>query len=92
MNNELCAVISIKLDNKVVDIHRLIVHPNHFGKGMAQALLNLLESTFDFRTIQVATGSKNTPAVNFYIKNGFEKTREVTVNDQISLTFFEKSR
>ncbi|WP_285399153.1 GNAT family N-acetyltransferase [Lysinibacillus sp. fls2-241-R2A-57] len=89
-NTELCGAISLKVDNNVANIHRLIVHPKHFRKGIAQLLLNFAISNFDVKKVEVATGSKNTPAVNFYLKNGFEKTKEVTVNEQLSLTFFEK--
>ncbi|MFC0562204.1 GNAT family N-acetyltransferase [Halalkalibacter alkalisediminis] len=89
-NEELCGAISIKVENDEVDIHRLIVHPSHFRKGIAQRLLNFLESNFEVKTIKVATGSKNAPAVSFYIKNGFENIQKVTVNEQLSLTFFEK--
>ncbi|SOC43210.1 GNAT family N-acetyltransferase [Ureibacillus acetophenoni] len=91
-NGELCGVISIKVDRDQVDIHRLIVHPNHFRKGIAQLLLNFIETDFQFETIKVATGSKNIPAVRFYLKNGFQKVKEVIVNEQLSLTFFEKKR
>ncbi|MEH7237666.1 GNAT family N-acetyltransferase [Bacillus sp. JJ1562] len=89
-NEELCGVISIKVDDDVVDIHRLIVHPNHFRKGIAQLLLNYIETKFQVDTIKVATGSNNTPAVRFYKKNGFQIMKEVVVNQQLSLTFFEK--
>ncbi len=89
-NRELCGAISIKVDGKEVDIHRLIVHPNHFRKGIAQLLLNYIEKIDEVETILVATGSKNTPAVRFYKKNGFQEIKEVKVNDQLSLTFFEK--
>jgi ribosomal protein S18 acetylase RimI-like enzyme len=89
-NEELCGVISIKVDNEEVDIHRLIVHPNHFRKGIAQLLLNFIESKFEVETIKVATGSKNAPAVSFYKKNGFQNIKEIIVNEQLSLTFFEK--
>ena len=43
-NEELCGVISMKVDVDGVDIHRLIVHPNHFRKGIAQMLLNFIET------------------------------------------------
>ena len=89
-NTELCGAISLKVDDNVANIHRLIVHPNHFRKGIAQLLVNFAISNFDVKKVEVATGSKNTPAVNFYLKNGFEKTKEVTINEQLSLTFFEK--
>lgn len=90
LNEELCGAISIKVEDDEVDIHRLIVHPNHFRKGIAQKLLNFIVSKFEFETIKVATGSKNTPAVSFYKKNGFQNIKEVTINEQLSLTFFEK--
>lgn len=91
-NEILCGVISIKVDDDddEVDIHRLIVHPNHFRKGIAQLLLNFIETKFEVETIKVATGSKNTPAVRFYQKNGFQNIKELIVNEQLSLTFFEK--
>jgi ribosomal protein S18 acetylase RimI-like enzyme len=90
LNEELCGAISIRVEDDEVDIHRLIVHPNHFRKGIAQKLLNFIESKCEIETIKVATGSKNTPAVSFYKKNGFQNIKEVTVNEQLSLTFFEK--
>ena len=91
-NEILCGVISIKVDDDddEVDIHRLIVHPNHFRKGIAQLLLNYIETKFEVETIKVATASKNTPAVRFYKKNGFQNIKELIVNEQLSLTFFEK--
>ncbi len=90
LNEELCGAISIKLEDDKVDIHRLIVHPNHFRKGIAQTLLNFLEKNSNVKAVKVATGSKNTPAVNFYKKNGFQNIKEVTINEQLSITFFEK--
>lgn len=90
LDEELCGVVSVKEENDEVDIHRLIVHPTHFRKGIAQRLLNFLVSYSKVGTIKVATGSKNTPAVRFYEKNGFEKVKEITVNKKLSLTYFEK--
>ncbi|SFL57872.1 Acetyltransferase (GNAT) family protein [Gracilibacillus orientalis] len=90
LDEELCGAISIKIENDEIDIHRLIVHPNHFRKGIAQRLLTFLETNFEVRAIKVATGSKNTPAISFYKKNGFENSKEVTVNRQLSLIYFEK--
>ncbi|GGN55645.1 hypothetical protein GCM10007971_14640 [Oceanobacillus indicireducens] len=30
LNKELCGVFSIKTDGRIIDIHRLMVHPKHF--------------------------------------------------------------
>ena len=91
ISEELCGAISIKVENDVMDIHRLIVHPKYFRKGIAKMLLDFIESHLeDIETIIVSTGSKNTPAVNFYEKNGFSKIGETRVNERLSLTSFKK--
>lgn len=90
LHEELCGAISVKVTDEEVDIHRLIVHPDHFRKGIAQKLLDFVENQFQNRVLKVATGAKNTPAVQFYEKNGFEKRKEVTVSKEITLTFFER--
>ena len=90
-NGWLCGVVSIKTDKCVIDIHRLMVHPNHFRKGIAKKLLNFVEGNKEkFKTIIVSTGTKNEPAVAFYLKNGFSKTGEERVTERLSLTSFKK--
>jgi GNAT superfamily N-acetyltransferase len=89
--NELCGAISYLVKGKTLDIHRLIVNPNHFRKGIAKKLFLFIEEYVEgFDTIIVSTGSKNKPAVEFYLKRGFTVERVVQVNEQLSLTFFEK--
>ncbi|MFC7373356.1 GNAT family N-acetyltransferase [Fictibacillus iocasae] len=88
--DKLCGAISFKIENNEMDIHRLIVDPKHFRKGIAQKLLEIAEAQKGIESIKVSTGSKNTPAVRFYIKNRYQKVNEVKVNELISLTHFEK--
>jgi ribosomal protein S18 acetylase RimI-like enzyme len=91
LNNELSGVISIKADKGVIDIHRLMVHPKHFRKGIAKMLMEFIESNEDdIETIIVSTGSKNAPAINFYEKSGFSITEETRVTEHLSLTSFIK--
>ncbi|WP_245153963.1 GNAT family N-acetyltransferase [Jeotgalibacillus proteolyticus] len=90
LNEELCGVISLKLENEIIDIHRLIVHPNHFKKGIAQKLLTFIENEYKTKPLKVSTASKNLPAIRFYEKNGFQKCKELTLSEELSLTFFEK--
>lgn len=45
-NDELCGVISLKVDKDIVDIHRLMVHPKQFRKGIAKYLLDFIEKHF----------------------------------------------
>lgn len=91
IDEELCGVISIKQFNSVLDIHRLMVHPQHFRKGIAQRLLGFVEEHVgESEVIIVSTGTKNLPAVSFYLKNGFLKIEEKKVSEHLSLTTFIK--
>lgn len=91
LNKELGGAISIKADKGVIDIHRLMVHPKHFRKGIAKKLLNFVESKMaNYEEIVVSTGTKNAPAVAFYLKNGFLKTEETRITECLSLTSFKK--
>ncbi len=91
LNGELCGAISFKADNQVIDIHRLMVHPDYFRKGIAKKLLEFVENNKgNNKTIIVTTGSKNLPAVNLYLKNGFSNLGEKKVASSIFLTHFKK--
>jgi len=91
ISEELSGAISIKIENSVMDIHRLFVHPNHFRKGIAKKLLDFIQTNGkEFETIIVSTGSKNAPAINFYQKNGFAKSSDMFVDERLSLTILEK--
>ncbi|MFZ3588533.1 GNAT family N-acetyltransferase [Bacillus sp. DJP31] len=91
VKEELRGVISIKVDKADIDIHRLMVHTQHFRKGIAKKLLEFIEDSEEgMETIIVSTGSKNAPAVNLYGKSGFLKTGETRVTEQLTITSFKK--
>ena len=91
LDGELSGVISIKAEEGLIDIHRLMVHPQHFRKGIAKRLLDFIESVGEGDvTIIVSTGSRNGPAISFYEKNGFIKTGETKVMEGFSITSFKK--
>ena len=91
LDGELNGVISIKVEVGLIDIHRLMVHPQHFRKGIAKRLLDFIQSVGEGNeTLIVSTGSRNAPAIYFYEKNGFIKTGETKVMEGLSITSFEK--
>jgi ribosomal protein S18 acetylase RimI-like enzyme len=87
----LWGVISYKIDDCVVDIHRLMVHPNQFRKRVAEKLLTFLEMQGKGKgSMIVSTGSKNTPALNLYKKFGFEVIDEKELTEGLWITTFRK--
>lgn len=92
-NGNLCGAVSFKIENEVVDIHRLMVDPEHFQKGIARRLLREVEkATESASAMIVSTGSKNSPAIRLYETNGFRKVGEERLAEGVSITHFEKRK
>jgi ribosomal protein S18 acetylase RimI-like enzyme len=64
------------LDDGTVEIHRLVVAPRAFRRGIATALLDALDARFPGRHTLVSTGRDNGPARELYRRRGFTVVRE----------------
>lgn len=89
IEESLVGVISYQSQKQVLDIHRLFVDPAFFGQGIAEKLLKELEKEKHQQVI-VTTGTKNQPAINFYLKQGFKQMKVFEVAKNLSLTMFQK--
>ncbi|WP_199623655.1 GNAT family N-acetyltransferase [Paenibacillus alkalitolerans] len=85
----LAGAVSYKLDGDTVDIHRMMVHPERFRRGIAQSLLDAVLSVPGARKAVVSTGSANVPAVKLYERNGFKETEKVEIAPAVTITRFE---
>lgn len=92
-DGHLCGILAYQAEGAEVDICRVAVHPEHFRKGIARALLAYLEATeLSTRRFVVQTGAANTPAVTLYEKAGFQFVGEEEVEPHLFLKKFEKIR
>jgi len=88
---ELVGAVSYKGETGVMDVHRLVAHPEHFRKGIVRSLMKHIENTeASLSEIVVSTGSKNLPARSLYMSLGFAQKREVEVARELRVTLFEK--
>lgn len=58
-----------------LEISTLYVQPHHHGRGLGRALLEqglLYAKSLDAPSVWLTTNSENTPAIAFYLKQGFE--------------------
>ena len=73
----LLGAVSFKRAGGTVDIHRLVVDPGAFRRGVATALLDALEARqSDATHWTVGTGAANGPARALYERRGFTLTEE----------------
>jgi ribosomal protein S18 acetylase RimI-like enzyme len=90
-NDVLAGIISYKVIDHLLDIHRVAIHPNFFRMGIAGKLINLMETLEqDIDEVEVCTGKKNIPAINLYIKNGYKRIKDIEIKDGVFLTMFHK--
>lgn len=91
LNEVLAGIISYKVTDNVLDIHRVAVHPSFFRMGIADKLINYVEKLeSNINKIIVCTSMLNQPAINLYLKNGYRKTKNIEIRENLFLTEFEK--
>lgn len=69
------------------EIATLYVQPRHHGKGIGRALLNqalVASRQGGHNSVWLTTNSENTPAIAFYLAQGFEKvgTTQFSIGDE----------
>jgi ribosomal protein S18 acetylase RimI-like enzyme len=90
INNVLTGIISFKIIEDILDIHRVVVDPIFFRKGIAEKLVSFVEEEHNVVKIVVSTGKDNLPAVSLYLKMGYAKKQDIQIDKDVYLTELEK--
>ncbi|MBM7564174.1 GNAT family N-acetyltransferase [Paenibacillus sacheonensis] len=92
-SEQLAGAVSYKTDSGVVDIHRLVVDPGHFRRGIGERLIRHVLRTLADGTDKflVATGTANDPAKRLYLKLGFVRIRDFEAEPNVWITEYERS-
>ncbi|MGO4734041.1 GNAT family N-acetyltransferase [Paenibacillus sp. 2KB_22] len=87
------AVAVAEEEENTLTITRMMVHPDHFRKGIAASLMTyVLEQHVDLPRYIVSTGTLNQPAVNLYTKFGFHPVEVTQIAPGVELTTFHKNK
>ena len=86
----LVGAVAWKRRGPLVDIHRLVVDPDRFRRGIAGRLLDALEEHEpDAERMTVATGAANPPARRLYERRGFTPVEERVASGSIGIVIYE---
>jgi ribosomal protein S18 acetylase RimI-like enzyme len=77
VKGHLVGAISWRFSADTIDIHRLVVHPAHFRRGVATALVRAALDEPTAKRAIVQTGAQNAPAAALYLREGFEQIEEL---------------
>lgn len=89
IDGKLAGAISYLKKGKVLDIYRMMVHPEFFRRGIAKKLIAQLEQ-IGYSEMIVSTGAANTPAIELYEKLGFERQNDSVVGNGLVIANFKK--
>jgi ribosomal protein S18 acetylase RimI-like enzyme len=91
--NKLTGALSYTIDGDELTICRMMVHPDHFRKEIAQKLLHAVEKrNGDITVFKVSTGKENLPARALYQKNGFRHFEDIEIVPGFFISSFIKIR
>ncbi|MCF6436920.1 MULTISPECIES: GNAT family N-acetyltransferase [Pseudoalteromonas] len=77
-SDDVAAVIEIEMTELHLEIHSLVVDPNHFRKGIADKLMCFVLSELHITSAWVETAVVNEPAIRLYRKHGFVEIERFT--------------
>jgi len=87
---KIIGVIEIEYNNRLTDIHSLVVDPTFFRQGVAKKLMEFVFNTFDSSLFVVETGIKNVPAIDLYEKFGFIEVKQWDTDHGVRKAKFER--
>jgi ribosomal protein S18 acetylase RimI-like enzyme len=86
----LAAFVSYEISDSVLDIGRLVVHPDYFRQGIGQKLIRSLDETAGIKTLIVSTGALNQPARKLYEGLGFTLIDEILLDAGVKIARYKK--
>jgi GNAT superfamily N-acetyltransferase len=89
-DGEIVGSVRAYADSDTVYIGKLMVHPDHQGKGLGQRLLAAIEGELQRQRFELFTSLKSDRNLHIYEKSGFKRFCAKTDDAGITFIFFEK--
>ena len=90
--NVIIGSVRAKEENGTVYIGKLMVHPDHRGKGYGTRLLTEIEKYFSFKRCELFTSTRSVDNIRMYEKNGYKEYKREAISDELIFVYMEKYR
>ncbi|UHA74740.1 GNAT family N-acetyltransferase [Paenibacillus sp. 481] len=91
-DNQLVGAVSyVEVKAGVIDIYRLMVHPDYFRRKIGSTLLDFVLELPDIDTHYIATGVRNEPALELYKRKGFSIVEDQEIAPGVWLRHLERT-
>jgi ribosomal protein S18 acetylase RimI-like enzyme len=93
LGGKLVGLVSVSRQGEVLEVCKLVVHPQYQCRGIATKLLEYLEAEEqDFEILRVSTAVKNKQALKLYRKERFSEANRFCTADGLELVTLERRR
>ena len=90
LDDEIIGSVRAYADGETVYIGKLMVHPDHQGKGLGKRLLAAIEGKLHRKRFELFTSGKSERNLRLYEKSGYKRFREETNETGITFVYMEK--
>ena len=87
---EIVGAIRYRPDGELIDVGRLMVHPDYRHRGLAQMMLEEVDRACPDKVRELYTCTKSWINIRLYTKMGYTAVKEVTENSGLSFVYMRK--
>ncbi|QMV40041.1 GNAT family N-acetyltransferase [Cohnella cholangitidis] len=90
-HSEIVGSVRATVEDGICKIGKLIVKPEFQNQGIGKKLMNEIEKFYsEVKQIELFTGHKSLKNLEFYKNRGYQKFKEVEVNESLILIYLRK--
>lgn len=89
-NGKIIGAIRSKRNNGIIEIGRLMVHPDHRRRGLAQFMLSEIDKAYPSDIKELYTCTKSRINIRLYEKMGYKAYKEHTEESGLSFVYMRK--
>lgn len=89
-SNEIIGAIRYRQNRDVIEVGRLMIHPNYRCQGLARRLMSELDSVCPNNTKELYTCTKSWINIRLYEKMGYKPFKTITEDGGLSFVYMRK--